>query len=259
VCNNGKTIRNGEDNFMKKYYFIAYILALIIVLMSACGKKIDQQNQSTISVSGIGTVLVQPDVIQMNITLSNVAQTTKMAQEAVSQMVRQVLIILKNAGVEDKNITTASLTFSSEYEYVTRRILIGQKAEQGIAFSIDNIIEDSEKASKIIDQLIGINGIELNRINFSVKNNTEYFIRSRELAFEKAVEKANQYADLSKLKIKKVLSISEEGNQLFSPIHNRLMNNRLAANDEADFYGSTVVPTGELEITTRILVVFLLE
>ena len=242
---------------MKKNYLKAYVLLLIIVLMSCCGKG-NEKNQSTISVFGTGTVLAQPDVIQMYITLSNVAQTTKAAQETVSKMVRQALAILKEAGIEDKNIATASLTFNSEYEYTNRRVLVGQKASQGITFSIDNIITDNEKISRIMDRLIEINGIELNRINFNVKNNTEYFIRSRELAFEKAVEKASQYAGLSKLKIKKVLSVSEEGNQQISPMNNRFVNQLFEAEAVSDA-GSTIMPTGELEITTRISVVFLLE
>jgi uncharacterized protein YggE len=196
----------------------------------------------------------------MSVTLSNVASTTRTAQEEVSRMVRQALTILKEAGIQDKNISTASLTFSSEYEYTNRRILVGQRAEQRITFSIDDIKQDNEKVSGIIDQLIQINGIELNQINFSVKNNTEYFVKSRDLAFQKAVEKADQYAELSKLKIIKVLSISEEGNQQISPINNRLMNQQLFYGAEmAGDAGSTIVPAGELEITSRILVVFILE
>ena len=231
---------------------------MAIIFILGCDKKDEQQSQCSISVFGTGTVLVQPDMIQMTITLSKVAQTTKMAQEEVSKMVRQALMILKEENIEEKAITTASLTFHSEYEYTNKRILVGQKAEQRIIFSIDDINSDNEKVPRIIDRLIQINGIELNQINFSVKNNTEYFIRSRDLAFQKAFEKANQYAELSKLKIIKVLSISEESNQQISPINNRLMNQSMAEATVADI-GSTIVPTGELEITTRILVVFLLE
>jgi len=242
---------------MKLKHLKAFMLMILIISISACGN--DTGQKSTISVYGTGTVLVQPDVINMSITLSNVAQTTKIAQEAVSRMVRRALAILKEAGVEDKNITTASLTFRSEYEYTNRRIYIGQRAEQRLTFSIDNINNDSEnqKVSGIIDQLIQINGIELNQLNFGVKNNTEYFIRSRELAFQKAVEKANQYAELSNLKILKVLSISDEGIQQISPIQNRFTNQLVEAELQS-VADSTVIPTGELEITTRILVEFIL-
>ena len=243
---------------MKTKHFSVFFLISAIILILGCDKKDEQQSQSSISVFGTGTVLVQPDMIQMTITLSKVAPTTKMAQEEVSKMIRQALMILKEENIEDKAITTASLTFHSEYEYTNRRILVGQKAEQRIIFSIDDINSDNEKVPRIIDQLIQINGIELNQIDFRVKNNTEYFIRSRDLAFQKAFEKANQYAELSKLKIIKVSNISEESNQQISPINNRFMNQSMAEATVADI-GSTIVPTGELEITTRILVVFLLE
>jgi len=243
---------------MKTKRFSVCILIIIIAFLSGCYKK--NENQSTVSVYGIGTVSVQPDIIQMSITLSNVAQTTKIAQEEVSRMVRQALQILKEANIEDKNINTASLSFSSEYEYTTKRILVGQRAEQRITFSIEGIKDDNEKVSGIIDKLIQINGIELNQVNYSVKNTTEYFIKSRELAFEKAVEKANQYAELSKLKIIKVLGITDQGTQQVSPMSNRIYNQQLFYDDaKASSGGSTVLPIGELEITTNILVLFLLE
>jgi len=255
-----KIMRTQSFRSSKFFLMTIPLLLAVIMLGSSCNKNSEQNVQSTISVSGTGTVFVTPDIIQMNITLSNVAQTTKTAQEEVSKMVRQAMAVLKESNVEDKNINTASLTFSTEYDYGSgRRILVGQKAEQRITFSVEDIKNDNERVPKIIDRLIQINGIELNQLNFSVKNNTEYFVRSRELAYQKAVEKADQYAALSKLKILKVLSISEEGNQQISPIMNRMANQIefSAAADSAG--GSTMLPMGELEITTRILVVFLLE
>jgi uncharacterized protein YggE len=244
---------------MKTRYFWVF-LALITVFVSGCNKKAERQNQSTLSVFGIGTVSVQPVIIQMSITLSNVARTTKIAQEEVSKMVRQAMKILKEANIEDKNINTASLSFNSEYEYYSnRRSLVGQRAQQSITFSIEGIANNDEKASGIIDQLIQINGIELNQVQYSVKNTAEYYVKSRELAYQKAAEKAAQYAELSGLKIIKALSISDQGTQQISPMSNsftrQLADATLAAS--ADF--STVLPIGELEITTNILVVFLLE
>jgi len=242
---------------MKIKYFLGFFI-LIAVLALSCNNENDKQNQSTISVFGTGTVSAQPDVIGMSIMLSNVAQTTKRAQEEVSKMVRQVMKILKDANIEDKNINTASLTFSSEYEYAPRRILIGQRAQQSITFSIENIGDDTEKASSIIDQLIQINGIELNHVNYSVKDTTEYYIKSRELAFQKAVEKANQYAELSKLRIIKVLSVSDQGTRQISALGNgfrQFADEMVLSADKT----STVLPIGELEITTNILVVFLLK
>jgi len=242
---------------VKPRHFWAYALILIVVFLSGCDKEASRQ--STISVFGTGTVSVQPDIIQMSITLSNVAQTTKEAQEEVSKMVKQALSILKEAKIEDKNINTASLNFNSEYEYTTKRTLVGQRAQQTITFSIENITSDAEKSSWIIDQLIQINGIELNQVNYSVKNTTEYYIKSRELAYQKALEKANQYAELSKNKVIKVLSISDQGTQQVSPTSNRFSKQMADEMSAAGSDGSTVLPIGELEITTSILVQFLIK
>jgi len=242
---------------MKTKFPWALTLSFIALLVCNCNKA--PESESTISVYGTGAVAVQPDMIQMSITLSKVAQTTKAAQDEVSRMVRQALSILKEANIEDKNINTASLSFSTEYEYTTRRILIGQRAEQRITFSIEDI--NNAKASEIIDRLIQIDGIELNQVIFSVKNTTDYFIKSRELAYKKALEKANQYAELSNLKVIKVLSIVDQGTQQVSPMSNRLMNQQFMADAKmaAEEASSTILPMGELEITTNIMAVFLLK
>jgi uncharacterized protein YggE len=113
--------------------------------------------------------------------------------------------------------------------------------------------------SEIIDQLIQINGIELNEVNYSVKNTTEYYVKSRELAYQKAVEKADQYAELSKLKIIKVLSITDQGTHQVSPMNNSFNRELAEVQAAADASGSTILPIGELEITTNISVIFLLK
>ena len=82
----------------------AICLSIITAIFMLGCEKTEQKSQSTISVFGTGTVLAQPDIIQMRITLSNVARTTKMAQNEVSKMVRQAVAIIKEAGVEDKNM-----------------------------------------------------------------------------------------------------------------------------------------------------------
>lgn len=242
---------------MKSIKYAVVILAVALV----AGCNFQSNNQSTVSVIGTGTVSVNPDMVNMSISLSRTAPTTQRAQEEISRMVRQALEILKSMDIEDKDISTASLTFNPEYEYsLNRRVLIGQRATQTITFSINDIQSDSEKASQIIDRLVQINGIELNSMNFNVKNNTEHFIKSRELAFRKAEEKAQQYAELSGLKVVKVLSVSDDGNQQFMPANNRMM---VYAQEEMavskDMAGSTVLPAGEMEITTRISAVFVLE
>ena len=228
---------------------------LVIFFAASCNSA---ETQSVITVYGTGTVMAQPDMVQMIISLSETAPTTWKAQTEVNAKVKEALLILKEAEIEDKNISTASLLFSPEYDWGQGRILLGQKAEQTINFFINDIKNDDGKISKIIDKLIQINGIELRHIAFNVKESAELYVRSRELAYQKALDKAVQYAELSGLKIVKTLTISEDGNlQIFPSNVMRNQGNAFLSMDAAAGSSVSVVPSGELEITTTILVSFL--
>jgi uncharacterized protein YggE len=239
---------------LKKKSVFCVIVA--VLCLAGCGGR--DKRQSNIIVTGTGTVFAQPDTVQMNISLSHVAATTRQAQEEVGNMVRTALKILQDSGIEEKNIQTASLRFMPEYDWGSgKRLLLGQKAEQTIVFSIENL----NGVSGIIDQLIGINGIELQQMQFSVKDSSALYARSRELAYQKAREKAEQYAKLSNMRIAGTLSISEEGLPV-SPVSNRAMLTQRMADSfakEAAGDGSTVLPSGEMEITSRVLIEFLLK
>ena len=234
-------------------------LPFILITFSFLTGCTSLNTQSVVSVYGTGTVMTQPDMVQMVISLAETAPTTMQAQAEVNNKVREALQILKEAEIEDKNISTASLRFSPDYDWGQGRTLLGQRAEQTISFTIHNIKNDSERISRIIDRLIKINGIELQQLNFSVRDSAELFVRSRELAYTKARDKAVQYAELSGLKIVKVLTISEESSpQIFSRNvawnqSNVYMMDAKAAGESS----SSVVPSGEMEITTTIVASFL--
>jgi uncharacterized protein YggE len=235
---------------LKKKSFFCVIVA--VLCLAGCGDK----RQSSISVSGMGMVFAQPDTVQMYISLSHVAATTRQAQEEVVNMVRQALKILQDSGVEEKNIQTASLRFMPEYQYGnSKRELLGQKAEQTIAFSVENL----SGISSIIDQLIGINGIQLQQMQFSVKDNSALYARSRELAYEKARQKAEQYAKLSGMRIAGIVSISEDRNISASSRVTNYQSNSFIDAIEAAADGSTVLPTGQMEITSQVFIEFLLK
>ena len=237
----------------------SHLLAIFAILLFA-GCQSDN-TQSVISVYGTGIVTAQPDMVDMIISLAETAPTTMQAQTAVNIKVKEALQILKEAEVEEKNISTAFLRFSPDYDWAKGgRDLLGQRAEQTISFSINNINSDSDKISKIIDRLIQINGIELRHLNFSRKDSTELYARSRELAYQKALDKAVQYAELSGLKIVRALNIAEEGGpNIFAGNAMRNQGIVFAAADAATGSSSSVVLQGELEISTTILATFLVK
>ncbi|MDR1247760.1 MAG: SIMPL domain-containing protein [Treponema sp.] len=236
--------------------FYAVFLLFNLVLVTACqGNKTN--GQSSVSVSGIGAVMAQPDMAQMSINFSHVAQTTKQAKEEVDQKMRQILDILKEEGVEDKYIRTASLSYGAEIEYRDgRAVQIGQRADQTIAVIINNIVNDSNKFLALLDKITTIDRVVIRDIKFDTENKTEIYKQTRELAYQKALDKANQYANLSGLKVVKALTISEERSRdiLFGAYQKNVAYEAAGLSAPA-----AAVPTGEQEITSEITVTFLLE
>ena len=236
-------------------------LVAVVAALSGCGQNAARIEQSTVTVTGVGTVSVEPDMVRLTVSMNKTERTTRLAQEAVGKMAAQVLAILKDSGIEDKDIATASLRFSPEYTWRNgRSVLVGQRADQSIDFAVRGILEDPEKIGRLIDYLVEIDGIRLGQIRFSMADNTEYFVRSRELAYEKALQKAQQYADLSGRQIGRVQSISEYGSEDTSlEYSNRAINQYRLEEADVQMDISPMLPTGQMEITTRISVVFLLE
>jgi uncharacterized protein YggE len=239
----------------KQTRIIVFLLHLLLI-MSCGGSR--QNNQSTISVSGIGTVMVQPDMVQISINFSYVAQTTKQAKEEVDKKMQQILNILKEENIEEKNIRTVSLSYDVVNEYRNgRSVRTGQRAQQTIIVNINDIVNHPAKFPALLDKIMVIDRVVVRNINFDTENKIELFKQTRKLAYQKALDKANQYAALSGLKIIKPLSISEEKNYdvLFGPA---LQSNVAYATAERSGPASSI-PTGEQEITSEIMVTFLLE
>src|SRR3989344_4979185 len=61
---------------------------------------------NVISVEGEGRVTAIPDVAEVSFTVSEDADTVLVAQEAVTKKVNVALALLKDSGIEDKDIKT---------------------------------------------------------------------------------------------------------------------------------------------------------
>jgi len=241
---------------MNKNKISVVFVLLAVFLLIGCNEK-KQEDHSTVLVSGIGIVLVQPDMVQMNINTSYTAQTMQQAKREVDTKMQQIMNILKGDNIEDKDIKTVSLSYDREIEYMNgRTVLVGQRAHQAIVVTINDIVNNPNRLPELLDKLTAIDRVVITNIIFDTKDKTELFIQSRELAYQKALDKANQYAELSGHKIVKALRISEERNRDILRV-SALSN---VAYDGAGYSTeASQVPTGEQEVITEIIVTFLME
>lgn len=207
-----------NNNNLRPVFIIALALILSAVFISRTGIYIKNTGgvesngriSNTISVNGDGKVFAKPDMVQVNIAFQETAPTSKAALDKVNQKIDSAMKVLKNNSISDSDITTGNLNLYTEYDYSnSSRRIIGQRASQSIEVKIKKIDAKATKATKIIDELSSIDNLQINGISFDIEDKTEFFSKARELAFNKAKQKAEELAKLSKVKLVKPISISD--------------------------------------------------
>lgn len=247
---------------MKRIAQLLLALPLLSIGISSCA-LVASSNQSrtasaphSITVQGMGQVHAQPDVATVNLSISHTAPTTQEARGVVGATVHSLLGELKRLGVEDSQIQTRWLNYHTEYEYRDRgRVLLGMRASQSLSIRVADLDQQPERLSAILDKMSKLEHTELEGVYFDIKNKEELYKQSRELAYNKAKAKAEQYARLSGKRLGAVLTLTEGRNDDVGQSY------KVARSyaGEAMSMQSHSVPTGEQSVTTEVTISFALD
>lgn len=214
--------------------------------------------QNSITVSGEGKVMATPDIVQIQAGVSELRKTTKEAQEAANEKLNEILYVLSEHDVPKKDVQTNNLSFYPEYDYLkdNGRQLVGQRVRQTLNIKISDIDNDEERVTDILDALGRIDGLELNSVNFDIEEKEALFTKAREKAFDKAKQKAEELADLGSVNLLKPITISESSVNYYPPMVRNYAKMEMAMDGAG---GGSSLPSGELEITANVSVVFGIE
>mgnify|MGYP001809749384 CR=1 FL=1 len=229
-----------------------------IYIKNTGGAESGGKISNTISVDGNGKVSARPDMVQLNIAFSETATTSKAALDKVNQKIDSALKVLKDNGIIDSDITTNNLSVYAEYDYNSQtRKIIGQRASQNLEVKIKKIDAKATKATKIIDELSLIDGLQINNISFDIEDKTEFFTRARELAFNKAKQKAEELAKLSKVKLTKPISITDSTYDITPMAYsNEIQYTAMSASSPSS---ESQISTGEMNVTANISILWGIE
>jgi len=103
---------------MKSTTVVAMILLLLApARMPGQQTEAKEPKQRTISVRGLGTVTTAPDQIRLSVQVNTRANSASEAMTQASSKTRQILDILKNIGVDTKDIQTTRVTVTAILDY----------------------------------------------------------------------------------------------------------------------------------------------
>ncbi len=190
----------------------AFVLGIAVVIGSyfLANKQITTINNlpssGAIEVSAEGRVNVAPDMVQVNLTVQQRAQSSKEAYTKINVGVTELRKVLKDSGVLDTDIQTTSIYMSPEYNYDNgKQIPNGFSASHTMTIKVRKF----ESVNTILDGVVAIEGVQIQGVSYDLSDKEKVYSEARKMALEKARQKADELAKTSWVTLKKVHSISE--------------------------------------------------
>jgi hypothetical protein len=242
---------------MKKDQLVLAILIILavagIVIMALVTVK-QNNNQDRFSVIGSGTVYAKADIANIEVGLKT--DTKKTAAEATTQStvkMNNIISELKKLNIEDKDIKTANFNLSPVYNYTSTKgqELIGYEVTQTLTLKIRDLTKIGDVIAKTTEQ--GAN--QIGNITFTIDDEFALKNQARELAINKAKEKAILIANQSGMRLGKVKSVYENTDPVISPI---MYSNAkaLGMGGESAAISSPDIQSGQNEIKVEVTLVY---
>lgn len=234
---------------MRKFV-IAALCALLC--LSAC-QSTDETLMRTISVSGSGSVTIDPDMATFSVSVEEIAGTTAEAQAKANEKMAEVYRILSEEyGIPADDLRTTGINLYPRYSYSDgQQILTGQCSQQDIRVKV----RDLDELAPIIDSLSSVTNITISSINLDAEDKEDVMSEARILAMQNAYRQAEDYASAAGLTVDGPVSISSGS---VSWASNRIQPVALATSaDHAESSKASLsYYAGDLEVNASVSVTF---
>jgi uncharacterized protein YggE len=220
------------------------------------GTSLEQDGKilNSITVDGEGKVYVKPDIAILSISVSETAPTSSEALQNTNKKMSSIVGSLLALGIKSEDIQTSQLNISTDYDYLQGgKKILGQTATIALSVKVRNIGDDASKAAQAIDEVSKVPNVSIGSISFDLDDKTEAYSQARELAFNKAKQKAENLATDSSVKLLKPVSIIEKSSPDVSPL---VYTNVAEASPTTSDSKSTSLQSGQLELIINVEVVF---
>ncbi len=205
---------------------------------------------TVLDVSAEGRTTRVPDVATIRAGVVSQAATAAAALSDNAQRMNRVLAALKKAGVAPRDIATASVGLSPQYRYAENQppVITGYQATNSVSIRF----RDVAKSGVILDALVGEGANQIDGPNLSIDQPDAALDEARADAVKRARARAELYARAAGMRVTRIVSITENGENAGSPNPPMLMARASMAKD------STQIVAGEKDVTVNVSVRFLL-
>lgn len=235
---------------------IMALLIALIVLANKPGNTTQAQttpvyvgNQTGVTVSGQGSVIVTPDVVQFSAGVVIQTDMVVTAQQQAAQKMDAIKKALNGQGVKDEDIKTANFDINPDYVYDQG------KTPRQVGYSIRTAysvtVRDINKAGAIIDAVAGAGANQIGSVQFGREKEVDLINQARVAAMTDAKNKASQLASAGGFTLGTVISVNEYSNT--NPVEPVRKDAPVAFASDAS---GTALQSGQLKVTVQVTVLY---
>ncbi len=236
-------------------------LFLSIFLIAQTMKTFRGSNENithTITVSGRGEVISIPNIATFSYTISEVKEDVLSAQNLVAERNNELIDLLKNNEINERDIRTTSYQIRPKYEWQaafcpperpclpSRNVLIGQE----VSHTVQVKVREMSKVGEILSLVGQKNVSNLTSLDFTIEDRDAVLAEAREKAISDAKEKAEILSKQLGVRIVGIVDFREDAGHL--PVEKfEMMDTRMVVQSSIP-----EIPAGENLISSSVQITF---
>ena len=198
---------------------LAGLLGLAAVLVIGDARAAGNETRE-LRVTGVGEVLAEPDMATISLRVVSEAETAAAALKQNSQTVAEIIAALKDGDIAARDMQTSNFSIQPKIVYPERT-----RTETGepriVGYTVSNTlsvrIRDLASTGTVLDKMVTLGSNTVSGIQFGVSDPNPVEDRARKAAIADARARAELYAAAAKVKLGRIILISESGAQVPGP------------------------------------------
>jgi uncharacterized protein len=246
-----------------KWVWIALVVLAAFLVVETLGAfkglRVIDPTYNSISVSGVGEAVSVPDIAVFSFTVSVDAKSASDAQGQVTQKMDEILIGLKDLGVEEKDIKTTDYSLRPKYTFIqvicsqtfcppSKQVPDGYTASHSVSVKV-RATGDAGKALA----LAGENGATgISDLSFIIDDPDKIIEEARAEAINDAKNKAKQLSKELGVRLVRIVSFYDNTGGGPVPYYAEALSGDMVKTTSL----TPTLPTGENKVSVNVTIVY---
>jgi uncharacterized protein YggE len=157
------------------------------------------------------SVAAAPEIANIGAGVTTAGKNAAEAMQENAKLMNAVYDALRKAGIADKDLQTSGINLNAQYDYSNNRDgapprLAGYQASN----TVNVTVRDLGTLGKTLDAVVASGANQINGPTFDVNDREAHLDKARAAAIASAKARAEIYAKAAGLKVRKIISITEQ-------------------------------------------------